>query len=41
LHNAAILLDAGHIKGKPQRGGTREGKKTKNFNVGDVLTVQK
>jgi hypothetical protein len=37
--NAVILLDRGHTKGRPCPGGIRKGKKTKNLNVVDVLTV--
>jgi hypothetical protein len=38
--NAVILWDRGHTKGRLFKGGTGQGKETKNLNVVDVLTVQ-
>jgi hypothetical protein len=35
-----ILWDMGHTKGRPCKGGTLQGKETKNLNVVDVFTVQ-
>jgi hypothetical protein len=37
--NVAILSDIGHTKGRPHTGGIGQGKKNKNLNVADVLTV--
>jgi hypothetical protein len=38
--NAVILLDMGRILRGDCMGGIRKGKKTKNFSVADVLTVE-
>jgi hypothetical protein len=38
--NAAILWDTCHTKVRLHTGGIGQGKKTKNLNVVDVLTVQ-
>jgi hypothetical protein len=38
--NAAILRDMGHTKGRLCKGGSGQGKETKNLNEVDVLTVQ-
>jgi hypothetical protein len=37
--NATIYSDIGHTKERPLRGGTEQGKKAKNLNVFDMLTV--
>jgi hypothetical protein len=37
--NVVILLDMGHTKGRLYMGGKGKGKKTKNLNVVNVLTI--